>query len=141
MTTPPDEHDESEVVYALRLSRRAQRDRDDIRDGIGDATGHAAADAWEDGLFEALGTLAHLPERRPAVPEAETFAAAFGPGTVIRELPYRRKGSRVTYRVLFFARKGGADEGPTVTVVHIRHGSQAPIDEDEARRIEMEKQP
>lgn len=144
MTTPPeqpDSQDESAIVYAVRLSRRARRDLDEIRDGIGDVAGHSSADAWEDGLFDALKTLAFLPERRPEVTEAAAFAEVFGAATVVRELPYRRKGSRTAYRVLFFAKKGDANEGPTVTVVHIRHGARDAVSAAEARQIEQEKQP
>ena len=116
-------------IYALRFTERALADADAAHARFVELTGQATADAWKDGLFEAIGALATLPNRAP-VPEATRFQQD------VRQILYRRPGSRVVYRVLFLVQEASPD-GPTVTIIAVRHGAARPITQAEARAMEQ----
>lgn len=118
--------------YAVRLSEKARREIDAATAYLADVAGDTIADAWQDGLLDAVSTLRQFPSRCPIVPEADAFTRE------VRHLIYRRPGagrSSPAYRVLFEIREGGG-EGLTVFILHVRYGGMAPIDTDAAREIE-----
>ena len=94
--------------------------------------GEQIADAWRDGLGEAIATLATWPRRCPIVPESSRFR------NEVRQLLYRRTASSVAYRILFTVQDDSPD-GPVVVILALRHGSARPITRAEAREIEAEE--
>lgn len=116
--------------YALRFQERALRDIDAAFVRLAELTSDEIADEWRDGLREAIAGLAASPRRHPLAPER--FRRE------VRHLLYQRPGSRVTYRVLFTVtgEEEGASEGPTVTILHLRHGAAKPLTRAEARQVE-----
>lgn len=117
-------------AYAVRLSAQAQQDVVDAALWLAELTEDpAAARAWAEGLYQEVARLASLPRSYPV---AQRETRLFGHQT--RQMLYRRTVSAVAYRVLFVVSDAG-DDGPTVTVVHVRHGSRRPPTRDEARHI------
>lgn len=127
MNSAPDE-DAPPPNYALRFSSRALADIDEAYLRFAELASQSVADDWKDGLFDAVARLATVPGRQ-IVPEATRFRQE------VRQIIYRRPGSRVAYRVLFIAQEEGPD-GPVVNIVTVRHGAARPITRAEARDIE-----
>lgn len=117
--------EEGPPVYSVRLSEPAAvqievehaRQREDF--------GPDAADAWEDALMDAIGSLATFPQRCAVAPENHLFQRV-SLGEALRLFIYRRTRSGPVWRVLFSVREATADP-PTVWVQHIRHGARAPM--------------
>lgn len=128
MTPTPE--DAPPHVYALRFSRRALADVDAAHARFVELTGRTLADDWKDGLFEALARLSVTPGRQK-IPEASRFQQE------VRQILYRRPGSRVAYRVLFTVQASGPD-GAVVSIVTVRHGAARPITRSEASEIEAD---
>ncbi len=128
---PPPEEDGSAPVYALRFSRRALADIDAAHARFVELAEQSVADEWKDGLFDAIARLATVPGRA-LIPEAARFRQE------VRQIIYRRPGSRVAYRVLFTVQLSGPD-GPVVSIVTVRHGAARPITRAEAKEIEADK--
>ena len=76
-----------------------------------------AAARWFAGFVEAINSLAEFPERCPLAPENGHFPEE------IRQLLYGDR--RDAFRILFTI------QGDTVHVLHIRHGAQRYLHEDE----------
>ncbi len=116
--------------YAVRLSQQADQDAAEATLYLDDATpDKTLAMQWLTGLYLEIGRLATLPQRH-AVAERET--RLFGRET--RRVVYRRSAASVAYLVFFSIVEEG-EEGPTVTVLHIRHSSRKPLTRAEARQI------
>jgi hypothetical protein len=82
----------------------------------------------------AFGSLAMDPRRYPVAREAALF-----PNREVRQLVYRRTPSSVAYRLLYSVEDApAAGEGPTVRLVHVRHGSAREMTRREARAIEAQ---
>jgi plasmid stabilization system protein ParE len=97
------------MTYRVVITPEAERDlRDAYRYIRRDSP--PSARRWIRGARKAIKTLAHLPDRYPLAPEAESF------GEPIRELFYG-SGNRGTYRILYLVIES------TACVVHVRHGS------------------
>ncbi len=79
------------------------------------------------GLFEAISSLATMPERCPLIPEADEFA------TPIRQLPYGRRAG--VYRIIFDVQSYPESRG-LVRVLAIRHGARDTIRVDEIETAE-----
>lgn len=117
-------------AYAVRLSVQAQQDVVDAAFRLAELTEDpSAARAWAEGLYQEVARLASLPS---AYPVAAHETRLFGRPT--RQMLYQRTASAVAYRVLFVVTSTG-DDGPTVTVVHVRHSGRRAPTRDEARRI------
>jgi plasmid stabilization system protein ParE len=134
-----DESDPEEpvTIYALRIGPRAERD---IAAAVArfleqEGSGEAIAAAWERGLYAAFGTLATQPRRYLVAREAMLF-----PGRELRQLVYRRTPSSVAYRLLYSVEDAGMAEGPTVRLVHMRHGSARAMTWAEAQEIKAQDQ-
>jgi plasmid stabilization system protein ParE len=132
-----DEADEAQepppVVYALRIGARAERDVIEATVRFSELSGDEVAREWQRGLFVVLAALADNPRRFPVAPESSRFSEE------ARQYVYRRTGSSVAYRLLYFVQDTGTD-GPTVTLIHVRHGSARPISRAEARAIEAQNE-
>lgn len=124
------EDDEDGRSYAVRLSKQADQD-------AAEATVHLDAAAqdntlalkWLTGLYLEIGRLATLPRfHSVAARESRLF------GLETRRMVYRRSTASVAYLVFFSITEEGED-GPTVTITHIRHGSRKPLTRAEARQI------
>ena len=121
--------DESSVIWAIRLTGNARANLEAGRKRFLEIAGEEVADAWQEGLEDEIATLSRLPERRPIAEENSRFKAT------VRSLLYRRTSGGPAYRILFTIQPLSED-GPTVTVINIRHGAQAKITRKEAREIE-----
>ncbi len=98
------------MAYRVELSRRAQRDLDDLleRVTVDDST---AGTAWLTRLKDALDSLGEFPRRCPLAAEARSF------GLQLRHLIFG--GSRNAYRIIY-----QIDElHKVVGIVTIRHGA------------------
>ncbi|MBC7529371.1 MAG: type II toxin-antitoxin system RelE/ParE family toxin [Chthonomonadaceae bacterium] len=91
------------------------------------------ADKWRDGIQETIAGLAYNPRRYPRAPE--NFQRE------VRQIVYRRAGSKVAYRILFIVTGESEDssDAPTVTILHVRHASSRPVTRTQARQIETEE--
>ena len=126
------ESQEPLLTHALRFEEAARDDIDEGYDYIAAFSGEAIAALWQDGLFETIGKLATLPYRYPIAPEATAL------GLPVRGFSYRRPfsgESSPAYRVLYIVDDGQAalQEGPTVTVIMVRHGARRPLTRREGR--------
>jgi plasmid stabilization system protein ParE len=101
------EDDDLSPVYALRTLPRAERDIEAHAVRLAELAGAEIARAWCDGLFEKIATLSDSP-RTPAGP---------------------------SWRVSFTADER-TEDGPVVSLLHVRHGAQRPITRAQAREIE-----
>lgn len=72
-----------------------------------------AANAWLDGLYAAASTLAYFPRRFRRAPEQKRF------GGEVRQMLYH--SHRIIYQI----------NGPTVSILHIRHAARLPLGEME----------
>ncbi len=129
MSSPPDE-DAAPSIYALRFSRRALSDIDVAYARFAQLVGQSVADDWKDGLFDAVAGLATTPGRQ-IIAEIARFQQE------VRQILYRRSGSRVAYRILFTVKISDLD-GPIVNIVTVRHGAARPITRSEAKAIESD---
>jgi plasmid stabilization system protein ParE len=124
--------DEPMRVYGLRFTDRALAQMDSAHARFSEVSGQDAADAWKEGLLDEVSMLATLPLRYPAPAEAARFRGN------VRQLLYRRSGSRVIYRLLFAVLEDGLD-GSVVTILALHHGAARPITRAEAREMESEE--
>ncbi len=115
--------------YAVRLHRKAAEDIDDAHKQIAEFSGNAYADAWQDGLRDAIASLATLSRRYPPADENNLFQ------NIVWACPYRFQTSRVVHRILYEIAQDDQD-GPFVHVLHIRHGARKPMTRAEARKID-----
>lgn len=119
---------EGDRRWRVRLTEEAAGAIDAQTAFLAARIGDANADRWQDALLQAIGTLARFPAREPLIAEAAQFQ------TPIRHLLYRQKRAAPVWRVLFTLQENEAD-GPTVVVLHVRHGAQGPLTEDEIQAI------
>jgi plasmid stabilization system protein ParE len=101
------------VSYRVVVTARAAADAIETFRWIAERSPDAAAH-WYEALEQAIATLAEMPERCPVADESEQL------GIILRQLLYGRR--RSVYRILF------SIEGETVTLHHIRHTAQGPIE-------------
>jgi plasmid stabilization system protein ParE len=133
MSSSPHEQDNSPVVFAIRFTQRARREIKESRDWLASLIGDDLADEWEAGFLTAVRGLATMPGRYPIAPEDAYFS-----GITVRQMVYRRRSdSSSAFRVLFTA-KAESDDGPVVTVYHVRHAARRPVSRAEARKIAAE---
>ncbi len=127
--------DQNEVpqTYALRLTERARRDVDAATVYFAETASPEIAIEWREEFYQALSALATLPRRFPLAPE--TFRRE------VRQMQYRRSGSRTAYRILFTIVGEGATspDAPTVNILHVRHAAARPLTRTQIRAIEGEE--
>lgn len=118
-------------IYAIRFRRQARIDIDTAREWLANTTDEDHADAWHDGLLDALATLATYPDRYPVAHEDRLFQGE------VHVFPYRQSRNSVAYRV-FYTIAEAADDPAFIYVLHVRHGARKPMTRAEARKIEEE---
>jgi plasmid stabilization system protein ParE len=99
------EPEERERAYAVRVNARARADIDAEYARLAALSGMEIAEDWEEGLYEALGTLARFPERRVTAEESGMFSVP------VRQYVYRRRRGSPAHRILFTVHEEGPD-GP-----------------------------
>jgi len=128
----PEESEEADRVWSLRLTRRARIDIEAAYVSLADIADVGIADAWQEGLEEAIASLSRLPQRCPAALETD-----LPPLPLVRQLIYRRSRGSSAYRILFRLHDDPSD-APFVRLVARRHGAQAPLTADEAQALQDE---
>ena len=126
-----DEKPEEPKLYALRITPRAERDIETAIVHFSDTAGLEIAQAWRGRLFEEIAGLATNPTRFPVAPEMP-FLRGFK--REFRQLVWRRTVSSVAYRIIFWIDED-SDDGPTVTIAYVRHGSAKPITRKDVRDL------
>lgn len=107
-------------IYPLRIVGPAHQDIDEAHTHFAMTASLEIADDWQDGLFQAITTLATLPQRCVIAPESRHF------GLMVRQLVYRRRTYAPVYRILFTIVES-AEEPDFVRILHIRHGARRPL--------------
>jgi Plasmid stabilisation system protein. len=123
------EPEEQPVVYAVRVSARAERDAFEALAYLEESAGPEVASEWYRGFVQARSSLSRYPGRF-AVQVAESRLMGFE----VRRLLYRRPGSRNSaagYHLYYLVREE-SDDGPVVLVFHVRHASRRPLTAAEA---------
>ncbi len=131
MSGPKDDA-EKPITYAVRLSERAKRDIDFVTVYLADTVTERLAVNWRTGLNKAVGTLSLFPHRNAIIAENSLFSFP------VRDLLYRRTTNSKAYRVLYRIKEEGED-GPQVTLIHVRLAERPPITAEEAREIEAQQ--
>ncbi len=126
----PEDPSEADQVWSLRLTQRARTDIDTAYVSLSERISTDFADTRQEGLEEAIASLSRLPERCLAAPEADYF-----PPPLVRQFLYHRAKSKMIYRVLFRLYEN-TDDAPFVRLIAVRHSGQAPITEEEAKRLQ-----
>ena len=116
--------------FRLRLTERAHRSLNEATIYFAETASPDIAVAWREGFYAVLTPLSEAPRRFPRAPEP--FRRE------VRQVTYRRPGSRVVYRVLFtiIGEEEGSPDAPTVLILLVRHGAARPLTRAEMRQIE-----
>lgn len=119
------------MTYAVRLSDRARDEAIAAAARQAEIAGDGdRARTWLHGLDVAIGTLAEYP-RRYVILERETRLL----GREMRRLLYRpTPHSTAAYHAYYIIADAGED-GPRVTVVHVRYASRRGLSAREAREL------
>lgn len=117
------------AAFALRILPRAEQDILAAVRFVAGVAGDAAAQEWREEMFAAIASLGTLPRRCALAREERFFLRE------VRQMVFRGAGNGAAYRILFRVADAGAD-APTVFILHVRHGAQAPLAGPEARDIE-----
>ena len=129
--------DEIPPVYALRFSAYGERNLIDAVLYMGDASGKTEpeagqyARAFERGLRDAIGRLATFPLRFPVASEAGRLKPP-----PVHAMPYLHRSGGPVWRVLFRVLEADGNEAPRVEIIAVRHGSQKPMTQAEAKEID-----
>ena len=115
------------TVYAVRPSGHAADQIEAEHQRLQQRSGLDTADAWEDALMDAIASLATLPERCRVAPENDLFQRV-RPGQTLRVLLDKQTRSSAAWRILFSISSPNGSDPPTVEVLRVLHGSQAPMD-------------
>ena len=116
---------EEPMVYAVRPSCLAADQIEAEHQRLQQRSGFDAADVWEDAVMDAIASLATLPERCPAAPENDLFQRV-KPGQTLRALIHKQTRGSTAWRILFRILSPNISDPPTVRVLRVLHGSQAP---------------
>jgi plasmid stabilization system protein ParE len=109
------------VKYRVIITPEAESDLRKVYSYIRKQGAPLAARKWIAGARKEIKTLTRFPQRTPLAPEAHAF------NEPIRELLYG-KGTRGTYRIIY------AIIDNCVFILHVRHGSMAPIEPEDTRK-------
>jgi plasmid stabilization system protein ParE len=123
--------DDSEILYALRISGPAQNDIAEAKVYLEAIVGPTIADEWQDRLIEAIRLLAQSPRRYPVSPASRFFARE------VRQYRYERRVGSVPYYIFYMISDNGED-GPVVKIIHVRHSSKKPLTRSESQEIAKE---
>jgi plasmid stabilization system protein ParE len=109
------------MKYRIEISSIAEAEADNASLRLARFTSPKQASVWYLGLLESIESLSQMPNRCALARENENFSLE------IRQLLYGR--GRNLYRVLFTIVDG--DVVSTVRILHIRHGLQKTIGEED----------
>ncbi len=115
--------------FAIRILPHAERDIEAHLVRLADREGAEIGRAWYEGLREAVALLSQNPRRHAVISENQRFRRE------VRQFLYRRTPQGTAWRVLFTVQVD-TEDGPTVSILHVRHAAQRPITRAEARQIE-----
>lgn len=104
------------MTFRVVFTARAKADAVRPFQFLADRSPTAAA-KWYTGLEKAITKLTTMPERHPIAKDESEQA-----GITLRQMLYGRRPG--VFRILF------SIEGDTVTLHHVRHGAQGPIETD-----------
>lgn len=76
--------------------------------------------------MDAIASLVTLPDRCPVAPENDLFQR-IKPGQTLRVLLHKQTRGSATWRILFSLAEPDISDPPTVRVLRVLHGSQAPM--------------
>jgi hypothetical protein len=101
--------------------------------------GVRSADAWEDGLYDALTDLTFTPFRQIADFENNRIAQN-SPEITIRRMVYRKQKSKTATVIFFFVQDDTNAPGGRgyVHLLHARHGSQDSLTAEETAKIQRQ---
>lgn len=128
------EAQEREIIYAIRLTPRARGEVVEAVVSLAQQIGEASANAWYAGLRTAAGTLATFPRRYRSLPRESRLL-----GREVRHLLYRpTPHSSAAYHLYYYVSEAGGEDGPRVTIIHIRHAARRPLTPRETRDLRTE---
>ena len=133
MPDPTEPKEPEPTIYGVRLSEYGSRDLEAIVYHLDETQGRQAALAWRQGFYALIRGLAQNP-RRFAVQQQESRKLG---DEVRRELYQQTPGSAMVYAVFYFVQEAQdtSEDGPAVTIVHVRHASRRPMTRAEAKDI------
>lgn len=118
------------AAYAVRFSAGADREVSEATVRLADLSGsEKIAQEWLEGIYTAATTLATHPTRFALRPDEGRKI-----GLSVRRLLYQRSPSSAAYHLYYTVENQGED-GPRVTIIHVRHASRRPITGTEAKDI------
>jgi plasmid stabilization system protein ParE len=112
--------------FAVRILPVAVDEIDAAATYVASHTDVEHGELWREGLRAQIKLLATSPRQFALISEARIFRRE------VRHVLYRRTPSSTAYRILFTITDAGED-GPVVTVFHVRHAARRPITAREAR--------
>ena len=124
-------NEEASITYSLRVGLRARRDLNEAIARIAQLEGDEAGRQFDIAAALALASLATSPRRYAIPPDVTGFAGE------VRGVVFRRTEGSAAYRLIYRVAED-PDEGPRVTLLHVRHAAAKPIAKKEAREIEAQ---
>ncbi|MES2463207.1 MAG: hypothetical protein V4671_21710 [Armatimonadota bacterium] len=119
------------MIYAVRLSPGAEREVAEATVRIADiADREDAGIEWYVGLKETAASLSENPRRFQV--QADDSRRI---GQEVRRLLYQRTKSSTHAYHLYYSVEDQGEDGPRVTIIHVRHASRKPITRAEAKDI------
>lgn len=131
---PSGSMDREAAVYAVRFSRHARREAIESAVRLTEQSANEERSlSWYLSLEAEAGTLATNP-RRFVVRARESRLL----GETVRALIYRYTPGSTAYH-LFYTVEDDSDDGPRVTILHVRHAARRPLTPGEVRQISADR--
>ena len=120
------------VNWAVRLTQYARNSIQEAWEHLSETADEVIADAWQEGIEDAIAGLARFPHRHPITAEV----GLFGPPQV-HHLLYRRTRTGSAYHILYrvYGPTEAPADAPFVRIIAVRHAAMAPLTEEDARSI------
>jgi plasmid stabilization system protein ParE len=119
------------AAYAVRISEYAQRELEQIVSEVRKQTANdVIALAWYQGMRAAVRGLSLNPRRFAIQPDESRKINE----EVRREIYRHTPGTSAVY-YLFYTVEDATEDGPLVSVIHVRHASRKPLTRAEAKDI------
>ena len=136
-SSAPIDDSDNLLVYAIRFRPYAWRSLDAVLVYVADTCGkegdaaRAYAADFRAGFFTAMGTLATLPTRYAAAPEARYFE-----NPLVRVMLYRYRTGGPAWRVFYRVFEADENDAAHVDIITLRHGAQKPLTRAEAKTMD-----